>query len=466
MNIVIDIDDTIVDETGFMLKKAPKYLKRQGIKPEIQNLNGYNLAEVFGLEQHFQRQKELSRQDIIEKCKAIENRFWNRFFLLYTFRPCKGRKTINKLKKAGINIYFVSCRGKKTKETDTLFSKFVRLKIVPFLTAMQIKRNFIKFNQIKLVENEDEKIEFIKKVHALFVFDDQMSVLRRLPDFAQAICVRTLHYAREVTDNQIITVSSLEDCQVLEVILKDHKTVKYRKYAYVKSCERKSTELFYVLNRYLWKNLLIRKFRPVAYGVENIPVDKRAVIYVGNHRNNLDPVIATLYLKKPVHWCALLRLFTAKENLFGRNDIWILRKLSALFIKSIGAIPIARPNDDNYRKINVSTLLKADEYIKRGSAIGFFPEGTINRKPEELNLLPIVSDTVFSLAKRTGAWLQPFSIVWFSQELGLRHKVAIFFAEPIEPTGLSINDIRCMWEQAVNCSIERIKQEPFIQLQL
>ena len=35
MNIVIDIDDTIVDETGFMIKKAPKYLKRYGIKPEI-----------------------------------------------------------------------------------------------------------------------------------------------------------------------------------------------------------------------------------------------------------------------------------------------------------------------------------------------------------------------------------------------------------------------------------------------
>lgn len=459
MNLVFDIDDTIVDETGFMLKKAPQYLKKCGIKSEIRNPNGYNLAEVFGLESIL-RERGCNREEIIEKSKAIETGFWNRYFLAYTFRPCKKgvRKMVNKLRKAGIHIYFISCRGKKTKEADTIFSEFIRLKVVPFLTVMQLKRSFIKYNQIKLVKSEDEKIDFIKKVHAKYVFDDQMRVLWKLPEYSQAVCVRTLHNANELSNGNIsLFVSTFEDDQVSEAILKDYKTEKHKKKTYVTYWEQKRTELFYVLNRCLLKSLVIRRFHPIVYDIENIPADKRPIIYVGNHRNNLDPVITTLYLKRPVHWCALLRLFEAKENLFGRNDIWILRKFSSLFIKSIGAIPIARSNDDNYRKVNVSSLLKANEYIRRGSSIGFFPEGTINRKPEDLNLLPLVSDTIFSLAKRTGAWLQPFSIVWFSQE-EIQHKVAIAFSEPIEPEGLSVKDIRTKWEQAVNCNIERIKQ--------
>lgn len=462
MNVVFDIDDTIVDETGFILKKAPQYLKKCGIKPEIRNPNGYNLAEVFGVESILREKESVNQDDIKEKSKAIETGFWNRFFIAYTFRPCKKgvQKTVNALRKAGIHIYFISCRGKKTKEKDTILSEFIRLKVVPFLTVMQLKRCLIKYNQLKLVESEDAKINFIRKVHAEYVFDDQMSVLRKLPEFSRAVCVRTLHNVNELSnDNISLSVTTFEGNQVSEAILKDYKTEKHRKCAYVTYWEQKSTELFYVLNRCILKSLVIRRFHPLVYGIENIPADKRPVIYVGNHRNNLDPVIATLYLKRPVHWCALLRLFEAKENLFGRNDIWILRKFSSLFIKSIGAIPIARSNDDNYRKVNVSSLRKANEYIRRGSSIGFFPEGTINRKPEDSNLLPLVSDAIFSLAKRTGAWLQPFSIVWFSQEPEIQHKVAIAFSEPIEPEGLSVKDIRNKWEQAVNCGIERLKQD-------
>lgn len=69
MNIVFDIDDTVVDETGFMLKKVPQYLKRQGIKAEVKNLNGYNLAEVFGLKEYFQKQPGLRKMGISEQSR-------------------------------------------------------------------------------------------------------------------------------------------------------------------------------------------------------------------------------------------------------------------------------------------------------------------------------------------------------------------------------------------------------------
>ena len=46
---IFDIDDTIVEETGFMLKKAQKYLReKHNIDAEIVNPNGYAVKEVFG----------------------------------------------------------------------------------------------------------------------------------------------------------------------------------------------------------------------------------------------------------------------------------------------------------------------------------------------------------------------------------------------------------------------------------
>lgn len=180
---------------------------------------------------------------------------------------------------------------------------------------------------------------------------------------------------------------------------------------------------------------MLIKYKPIVHGKELIPCDKRAVVFVGNHRNNLDPLIATLFLKRPVHWAALLRLFEARENLFGRDDIWLYRKLSSYIIKWTGAFPIARPADADFKKINVSSLLKMDEYIKHGSSIGFFPEGTINREPEKQNVLPLASDVVFNIAKRNEAWLQPFAIVWAPKDVNIINKCIIIFSEPIETHG-------------------------------
>ena len=95
MNVVFDIDDTMVDETGFMLKKVPQYLKKCGIKSEIRNPNGYNLVEVFGLESILRERGECNREEIIEKSKVIETGFWNRFFLCIYISSVQKRRAEN-----------------------------------------------------------------------------------------------------------------------------------------------------------------------------------------------------------------------------------------------------------------------------------------------------------------------------------------------------------------------------------
>lgn len=447
MNIVFDIDDTITDETGFVMKYAPSYLKRRyKINPIIKNPYGYNISEIFGLED-----------------KHIENSFWNLYFILYIFQPLKAgvRQTINSLKENGYNIYFVSKRGKKTINKDIFINEFIRAKIVPFLTQVQLTINRINYNQIKIVQTDEEKCEFIKKLRPSFVFDDQLNILQKVSEFAMAVCMETNHCA-ELLPSEIMKISSFD--QVRDIVInnssvsgKKKKKVK-NTYKNVKRAEYIFTETFYKIIRFLGKRFFLIKYKPIVYGKELIPCDKRAVVFVGNHRNNLDPLIATLFLKKPVHWAALLRLFEAKENLFGRDDIWLYRKLSSCIIKWMGAFPIARPEDTNYRNINVLSLLKMEEYINHGSSIGFFPEGTINRNPEKQNVLPLASDVVFSIAKRNEVWIQPFSIVWAPKGVNILNKCIITFSDPIETCGMNTAEIREQWELEVNRSIDRAKE--------
>lgn len=462
MNIVFDIDDTITKETEFMLEYAPKYLKKKyNIDVTMKNPNGYNVSEVFGLREMF-NEEFLSEEEVEQKCTKATNDFWNSNYIKYMFYPLKkgAAKSINRLKEQGCNIYFLSMRGKKTKEKDTKFNEFIRLKVVPFLTKMQLKLNGIHYNQLKLVQTESEKLEFIKKIKPSFVLDDQVSLLERVPETTQAICVTAPHNQQMEISEKITRISSYENNEMNRVVEEYSriKNKKLKRYVNVKFYERAFTEGLYVLVRNVSKHILVNKFKPIVCGLENVPDDKRAVIYTGNHRNNLDPLISTLFIDEPTHWAALLRLFEAKENLFGRNDIYMLRKLSSMLIKSIGCVPIARSTDENYQRVNLKTMLKIDEYIKMGSSIGFYPEGTLNRKPEEQNLLPLASDAVFKIVSRNNAWLQPVATVWVPKDIDIPNKVVLIFPKTIETTGMKANEIQTQWKQLLNDSIDSVNE--------
>ena len=142
MNIIFDIDDTITRETEFMMKYAPKYLKNKyNLDFKIINPNGYDVADVFGVEKILKDNNYPG--NIEEEVKKINSSFWNKYFLKYMFYPLKPdtKKIIDNLINKGYKINFVSLRGKKTHETENMKQKFVRKKIVPFLTKMQLKFN-------------------------------------------------------------------------------------------------------------------------------------------------------------------------------------------------------------------------------------------------------------------------------------------------------------------------------------
>ena len=123
--------------------------------------------------------------------------------------------------------------------------------------------------------------------------------------------------------------------------------------------------------------------RVKAEGLEKIPTDRRFLL-VGNHRSNLDPIVALHALKK--HKLA----FVSKPENFNIPFIGnIMRKCCFL--------PIDREDD---RKA-VYTIMEAIDLIKTDAcSVGIYPEGTRNR--ESLNLLPFKAGSL-KISQRTGA---------------------------------------------------------------
>lgn len=144
--------------------------------------------------------------------------------------------------------------------------------------------------------------------------------------------------------------------------------------------------LGYVILRSLFKPLIKFIYKPKLLNIEYIPKEG-PIILCGNHKNDFDPLLVALSTNRPVH-------FLAKKELFVG--------LQKPFFNLLGCIPVNRQIKDN------KAMITALNYLKRGSAIGIFPEGTRN-KTEEL-LLPFKFGAV-SLAKKTGALIVPFSII-------------------------------------------------------
>ena len=125
-------------------------------------------------------------------------------------------------------------------------------------------------------------------------------------------------------------------------------------------------------------------------GLENLPKDGEAVLFVGNHHGFFDTIISYTYMKPRTG-------FVAKKEIekVPLLNIW-MRYLYCLFL------------DRENPKEGLKTILQAIDYIKHGISICIFPEGTRN-KGEELSLLPFHNGS-FKIAEKTGCPIIPMSL--------------------------------------------------------
>ena len=159
-----------------------------------------------------------------------------------------------------------------------------------------------------------------------------------------------------------------------------------------------------ILWRRKWHKMMLPfvGIRIKLYGLENLT--RKPVIYVGNHRSYIDPVIASRYAESVV----ISKSEVAGWPLIGKG------------ITITGVVFVKR--DDKQSRSN--TLLAMESLLKGGVSILVFPEGTTTRAPGFLPFRP----RTFQLAAELGIPVIPLAIeyedpedAWIGDDTFLRH---------------------------------------------
>ncbi len=130
------------------------------------------------------------------------------------------------------------------------------------------------------------------------------------------------------------------------------------------------------------------------------------IIFCGNHRHLYDQFLPMIATKRIIH-------YMAKKEYFDGKFAW--------FFKATGCISVNRSIKD------VKSASQAIRVLKKGYALGIFPEGTRNKTNEVL--LPFKKGVV-SLAQKTGATIVPFVIT--GKYKFLKGKLKCTFLEPLK----------------------------------
>lgn len=176
---------------------------------------------------------------------------------------------------------------------------------------------------------------------------------------------------------------------------------------------KENKNYLYKICKIIYSVLLKILFRPTVYGIENIPKEG-SLIFAGNHRHALDPIVVMSNTTRVVH-------YMAKEELF--------KGLHGIIFEKIGLIKIHR------NKSNPLAVIEAENILKEGGTIGVFPEGTRNRTENEL--LKFKHGTVV-IAKKTNTKIMPFAIK--GKYKLFRKGVIIEFGNPIDVSKMELEE--------------------------
>lgn len=164
---------------------------------------------------------------------------------------------------------------------------------------------------------------------------------------------------------------------------------------------------------------MINLFTGVSVKVENIEnlTDAKRVLYVSNHKSQMDPFFIYLAAKRPM---------TAA----GKADLWAIKPLLPL-IYAMRAVKIDRSNDRETAK----SILNGIKFMKEDNSIIIFPEGGI--KTRDVEQMVSIKPGAYKLATKSDAVIQPIALInsskiatkkWYQ-----RIKVIVRFLPPITP---------------------------------
>jgi len=176
----------------------------------------------------------------------------------------------------------------------------------------------------------------------------------------------------------------------------------------------KVNKIVYNFLKIICKPLFKILFRPKVYGKENIP-NNGGLIFAGNHKHALDPVLVIINTKRFVH-------FMAKEE--------VSKGLHGKLFDLIGIIRVYKD-----RNKNITSVIEAQNLLQTGGTLGIFPEGTRNKTKEVLQNFK--TGTVI-MAQKTKSQILPFAIRG-NYKL-FRKGLEIEYGKPIDVSNLDIQD--------------------------
>ena len=145
-------------------------------------------------------------------------------------------------------------------------------------------------------------------------------------------------------------------------------------------------EIGYFLLTPIMRILFRLYYHPTIIHKEVIP-KKGPILIVGNHKHVYDQCLTIMATKRIIH-------YMAKKEYFDGKMGW--------FFRLVGCISVNRQIKDT------AATNAALDVLKRGGAVGLFPEGTRN-KTKDVFLLPFKFGAV-SMARKTGATIVPFGL--------------------------------------------------------
>lgn len=168
--------------------------------------------------------------------------------------------------------------------------------------------------------------------------------------------------------------------------------------------------LFYYLNLAWVKFLLFFVTSVKVIDKKNTP-KRGPIIIVCNHLNNADPPILTATIPRRIYWLTKME--------------WFSTPVAGMMFRMAGMIPVRRFEAD------LKALRMCEKALKRGWALGMFPEGTRSKSG---SLRPGEPGSAL-LALRTGAPVLPVAI-WGTENVKLpkdiigRTKATVRFGAP------------------------------------
>lgn len=429
MKIIFDTDGTLTDFNEWIQKYAILYFEKN-YGYTVVYPDELEIEDMLDLKKRLMAEKGLTAEEAEKEMKMILDKFWIsirfiKFSLFSRFREGVS-KLVNKFIKQGHEIQVHTSRAKTTE--NNIIGEIARK-----FTIWQYRMNgiYLPEENYYFYENDSEKIKGIIKQNPQIVFEDKPEIINSLNENKiKTICVSGKHNF-EIKDTKL--TAKIETFEENDVIEKMDKLLEKRLDFYTREIESKN---FYNIIR-LSIPTIMQIFQPIVLNENNlIHTYDEPVIYAPNHRSTLDPLVVNAYIDENIHWAALKRFFDGEDSIFNNSKNKILCKITSECFKKLSYFPIERISD-NPNANNFNSLKEMNNFLKINGKVGIFAEGTTRRSDGQDfgNFDP----SFLTLAKNTGAIVQPITIFWIKDE-NLKHKLIINFGKPFKIECKNINE--------------------------